>query len=64
MMKDQGFEALLVEAAEEVDRKNSHGRILLMKKTYDFFVEAGLAEEAIKDVMALTTHQVQLIKSA
>lgn len=63
-MTENIFESLLLEAAEQTDRKLGPGRIALLKQSYAFFKETGLSDDDIKEVMALTAHEMRLIKKA
>jgi hypothetical protein len=60
-MSRQVFDALLLEDAEEIDRKCHRTQIALLKESYEFFKEAGLSEAEIKEVMALTPQQIKML---
>jgi hypothetical protein len=61
-MKEDWFECQLLESAEAMDRSLSPQRIAMLKKGYQFFRDAGMSDEAIKSSMALTAHEIRLIK--
>lgn len=56
------LEQSLIDSAEKIDRKLRPTRIKQLKQSYDYFLKAGLSEEKTKSVMALTSHEVRLIK--
>lgn len=58
------LEFLLLEAAEETHKHIRPAHIYLLRKTYDFFKETGISDTAIQQVMALTSHQMRLIRAA
>ena len=60
-MSENVFEQMLIDSAEAVDRKMGPGRVALLKQSYEFFKEAGLSDNEIKEVMALTAHEMRLI---
>lgn len=62
-MTENNFDQLLLDAAEQTDRKLGPGRIVQLKQSYSFFKESGLTDEEIKKTMALTTHEMRLIKN-
>ncbi|MBX9726421.1 MAG: hypothetical protein K2X09_04070 [Rickettsiales bacterium] len=62
MTADNNFDQLLLDAAEQKDRKLDPTRIAQLKEGYDFFKESGLSDEQIKIAMALTGHEMRLIK--
>lgn len=61
-MTDNNFDQLLLDAAEQTDRKLGPERIAQLKESYAFFKESGLSDEQIKVAMALTEHEIRLIK--
>lgn len=61
-MTEQPIEQLLIEAAEQADRKLSAARIAQLKKTFAFFRDAGLSDEAAKKAMGLTAHEMRLMR--
>jgi hypothetical protein len=56
------FEALLIEAAEAADRKDAPAILALKKEGYLFCRELGLSDAEIQETMALTGHQMRLLK--
>jgi len=60
-MNDDSFSEYLIETAEKIDRKLSPERIRALKDSYIYFLEAGMSEEDIKQIMGLTAHHVRLI---
>ena len=62
-MIDDAFAEYLIESAEAIDRKLSPARIKSLKHSHDFFIEAGMSEEAVKQVMGLTSHHIRLIRA-
>lgn len=63
MSEHNDFDAMMLEVAEAQDRKLTPARIAQLKESYAFFEAAGLNEEAIKTTMALTSHELRLIRS-
>ena len=61
-MTENNIDQLLLDAAEQTDRKLGPERIAQLKKSYNFFKETGLSDDQIKTAMALKTHEMRLIK--
>ena len=60
-MSENNFENSLLESAERSDRMLRPERVELLKQSYIFFKNTGLSDEQIKEVMALTAHEMRLI---
>lgn len=56
-------ELALIDAAEVLDRKDLPPILALKKKSYDFCVSLGLDDDAIRETMGLTSHQLRLLKN-
>lgn len=55
--------AILLDAAEKQDRALGSTRIAQLKESFLFFQQAGLTDDDIKVVMAITVHEMRLIHS-
>lgn len=64
MTSDNNFDIMMLEAAEKVDRELGPGRIKLLRQSFDYFKEAGHTDEQIKEMMALTAHEMRLIRQS
>ena len=61
-MDDKLAEAF-IETAEKIDRQLGAGRVAMLKQSYEFFISKGFSDEEIKSLMALTSHEMRLIKN-
>ena len=64
MTEDNNFDQLLLDAAEQTDRNLGTARITQLKESYAFFKESGLTDDQIKAAMAITSHEMRLIKQS
>ncbi len=62
-MTTEDFEISLIEAAEAMDKKESPAIVKMRKESYDFCKSLGLSDEEIQETMALTSHQLRLVKN-
>ena len=62
VIADNNFDQFLIDAAEQTDRRLGPARIAQLKESYAFFKDSGLTDEQIKAAMAVTSHEMRLIK--
>ena len=63
-MSDNSFAEWMLESAEQADRKLDPARIRQLERSYRLFKECGLSDDDIKNVMALTAHEMRLIRQS
>jgi hypothetical protein len=62
MMSDDIISQALIDHAEAVDKKLGTARIRQLAESYSYFASLGITESQIKEMMALTSHEMSLIR--